>query len=58
MSIRYGAVLIWPEGFERDDVIESLEKIIDDLDVDYSAKGGRLIHEFDTEEGGPVWYIP
>lgn len=70
---RLGTVLVFKEGTTEAEAKAALSKIADVLEpghwVDYPKKNGRpdyskpipatyVVHEFEAEYGGPVWYIP
>jgi len=57
---RLGTLLVFKEGTTNEEAIEALEKIKDVLSDDYfvDSDPDSLIHGFDPEWGGPVWYIP
>lgn len=69
MAKRIGTVIKFHSGVTRDEAIAALKSIKHLLDVpatvyDYKTKTNRqllgkdMIHEYDDEYGGPVWYIP
>tara|TARA_Y100000296_G_C5056276_1_gene197445 strand:+ start:351 stop:533 length:183 start_codon:yes stop_codon:yes gene_type:complete len=53
---RLGAVIVFKADVDKDEAVALLEKIVDDLATYWEPKD--LVHEFDDEMGGPVWYIP
>jgi hypothetical protein len=62
---RYGTVLVFKSGVSKKQAAQALEKIRDVLQDDYCCEDWTsdervpfIVHEFDDEMGGPVWYIP
>ncbi len=55
---RYGTVLVFKPGIEREEIQEALEDMVGLLDGDCWLEQTPPINEFDDQYGGPVWYIP
>lgn len=57
---RHGAVIVFKPGTTKEEAGKALRKIQDVLDMDYyvNPDPANLVNEFDSEWGGPVWYIP
>jgi hypothetical protein len=67
-----GAVLVFRPGVTPREAAERLEALKDILDPSYFGgelrqignqhvwvpTGGPHIHDFESDHGGPVWYIP
>ena len=59
---RHGAVIVFKKGVGPKRAAEALAKLFRSgvLDLDYYVKQepAALVREFDSDDGGPVWYIP
>ena len=66
MAERTGALLVFKPGINEDDVIEALNNPIFEhlLDTNYfvgnseQERIANMIHTYDDEWGGPVFYLP
>ena len=62
MSKRCGTVLVFKPEVSKAEAAEALE-VLSGLLVDYYLDDNGqpvdfIVHEFDAELGGPVWYLP
>lgn len=58
MLSKYGTVLVFKPEVSKTEVVEALGVLSDLLDNDYWVDGEPHVHEFDADEGGPIWYLP
>ena len=60
--VRYGAVLVFPPNYTRQQSEDVIHMIKQHVDPNYYVAGKNiprtLVNAFDGRDGGPVWYIP
>jgi hypothetical protein len=60
--VRYGAVVVFPPNYTRQEAEDVISKISKHVDRNYYVAGRSiprtLVTAFDGRDGGPVWYIP
>jgi hypothetical protein len=60
--VRYGAVVVFPPNYTRQEAEDAISSISKHIDRNYYVAGRSiprtLVTAFDGRDGGPVWYIP